>query len=237
MCTQIGIRVHASLPTGATLQDWYGMRKASHSFVVDKTLFPRLFSALKLLGQEIHEVPIPIGWEACRKSFLHIATICGRREEAELLLGQITQQVQQKHVYYQKIFSQKKVALVTRMRNSYRIDSISRHGLGIYDAFVELGMDITILIQGARDQKIQESYRTQLQEKGIDAPFLVFDSPFSLTALLQKERFDMICVNDQGRICAEEARTPHIDPSVVGGGFYSLFRNWNDIERCLLGGH
>jgi len=232
----MGIHVQGCYPVNASADDWLRIRQATHTFVVDPGMFPRLLECLRSNGQEIHEIPAPIGSRHCLEAIDTIAKACGRQEQANRLTAPIREQLEAEARTLKQDWAGKRFAVVTRMRNSYQIQSVSSYGLGHLPAFLDTGMAVSLLIQGAPDQSVQDSYREILDAMGFSIPFHMFSSPFELEELLKKHRFDAICVADQGRHAARNAETPSIDPNRLQPGLCNVLSNLKLIDDCLSRG-
>ena len=231
ICQSLGISVQASFPEKASTDDWLRMREAEHSFVVDPGMFPRLIAALESFDQLIHEIPFPMGLEASMQIIEKIAFVCHKEEQARQLLEPLRDILHRTTQPYYQAWKGKKFAVVTRMRNSYQLQSVSHNGLGHLPAILEMGMPVSLLIQGAPDPKIRDSYQEILAKQGFSIPFYIFSSPFELEILLNEHQFDGICVADQGRHAAHASGTPLIDPGELQSGLIGVKENAQLIEK------
>ena len=233
LCLSLGIPIQASFPEGASTDDWLSIRQAKYSFVVDPQMFPRLISTLKSFGQEIHEIAVPMGVKASFGVIEQIATVCHRQEQAMKLLAPLRGILQSITQGYLHAWRGKRFAVVIRMRNSYQIQSVAHHGLGHLPAILELGMEVSLLIQGAPDPKIREAYQAILEQQGFAIPFYIFSSPFELEELLMEHQFAGVCVADQGRHAAHSSGTPSIDPNELQSGLIGIKKNIQLMDERL----
>ena len=78
-----GLRVIANYPSGASLDDWRAIKFPKASFVADRSLYPRLVGILEESGQEVVEVPLPVGVGQTDRVYEAIGRVMGR-EDAEI---------------------------------------------------------------------------------------------------------------------------------------------------------
>jgi len=202
-----GVNVRASLPQGATWDDWMAVRQAAVTAVVDRSMFPRVLSLLEDGGQRIVEVPQPVGVEACRQLY------AGLDEATDgALAGVVERELSQAQSALEATRIQgRRVGIAIRMLNAYKVEALVHQGLGEVPAFLEAGLDVELLIQGAPDPDAEKAFAAALDARGFGhLPRHIFPGPWALPALLKQQRYDLVSIADSSHHAALEADVPYL---------------------------
>ena len=218
-------------PEKASLDDWRQIKHATHSFMLDIEMFPKLKRVLEEWKQRILPIPPPFGLSSTVIALQRICEEHSRQKELGVFLDDILPLLREERQKMRAYCTGKSMALVIRMRNSNRIQAIALQGLGLYWMFEELGYDIHILIQGATDAAVQDAYAQNIKDYGIQAKCTVFSSPFELRKTLQTENFELICIADQGIEAARGTKAKIVQPEQFQIGLWGAFENWKLLRR------
>lgn len=222
-----------SFPEQASLDNWKQLQAAKATFLTDTAIFPRFLKKMAASGAPAIEIPVPVGLESTEKMLLNIARFCERESEAKTLLQQILPRLNTELREIQKQYEGKTFALILRMRNTVQLDAIAQGGLGMIPFVRELGGRLTLYIQGAPDPEVKEAYQRILQEKGIQLPFFIFSSPYSLSEMLKQEQYSLVFGPDQGAQAAARAGRAYLDFGNLTSGFSGLRKNWTLVAEAM----
>lgn len=207
----VGRTMRASFPDQASMTDWRTMGRASHTFLSDPAMFPKLQERLRGVGQQVIAAPLPFG----RASTLDLYRAV---DQALDLDGALLAAVSEADAAAEDAIAEfaarhggKGIAIAIRMRNTYRSDVVARGGLGQLPAFAELGLQPTLLVQGAPDPDVVEVYRAWLDDRGVEAPMKIFGGPYELEQTLRSGDFHLCSVADHGMHQVRAAGIPAID--------------------------
>ena len=227
-----GVRFRGSFPEGASMDDWRAMGRSRHCFASDLAMFPKLVKRLEDRGQRVIETPMPFGLRASEAFYRVIDQALGERDILAGLRSELTA-AQDAVAEFRAAYTGKRLGLTLRMRNTYRSDVIAQDGLGQLDAFLELGFDVTLLIQGAPDPDVVDATAALLAARGVALPFQMFPGPFQLREFLEAGRYDLACVADHGLQAARLAGTPAIDTVAMQPFLGAVPRNLARIRALL----
>lgn len=203
-----GLELVGNFPYGVTLDDWRAIRFARATFTVDRSLYPKLVTTLEQAGQEVIEVPLPVGVSATTRFYEAIA----RRYDAEQAitgaLAAAREHAQAAVDAFRIRHGGTRIAIGLRMLNNYETDQLASHGLGDYHLFVELGFVPTLLIQGPPEKK--ERFARLFERHGIGDAFEMFSEPWDLAPHLGGDRYDICYMADHARTEARKAGVPHL---------------------------
>ena len=228
-----GVSVRAALPQGASWEDWMAVRGAATTVLVDRSMFPRLLGVLEGGGQEIVEVPPPVGLQACRTLYEALdaaadgclmPVVAPELEAAQSALDDAD-------------FSGKRIGVAIRMLNAYKVDALVHQGLGEVPAFLEAGLEVELLIQGAPDEDARAAFDAALEEGGFGhLTRHIFFGPFALPELLKKQRYDIVSIADSSHHAALEAEVPYLPTGALQPYLSGVAANLRMLSQRLGGG-
>jgi nitrogenase molybdenum-iron protein alpha/beta subunit len=201
-----GVEVNGAFPEGASITEWRAIRHAGHAMVVDTSMYPKLIDVLRSHGMGITEVPLPVGLGPSSRFYGAVATATGidlsdalepLQTLAEAALARARTQL-----------AGLRVGVTIRMLANYNSDNLAYEGIGEVEALQEMGLDVTLLVQGPPEAKARESFGEGLRARGCDLPFDVFGGPWILAEHLQRGRFDLVICSDTVRNEARAVSVP-----------------------------
>jgi len=208
--SEAGLAVIANAPYGADLDVWRSSTFARKTFVADKRLYPRLFKVLEDSGQEIVEVPLPIGVKQTEEFYRIIAREFAVEKIMEEIIADRRARAQEKLEAFAKRVNGIKMAMGIRMLNNYRADQLAYEGLGDVEALAEMGFDIKLLVQGPPEERMRQKFVETFEELGCTLPFDIFPEPWGIGQRLKDGGFDAAYLADHCRMEAHEANVPMV---------------------------
>ena len=185
MVKDLGLTIGGIYPNGTSFSDWQRIGEAEKSFVVDASAFPRLTAHLESLGQEVLEVPLPIGLQQSRRFYEIMGTAVGKGEEVAILLEERSREASAEIDAIRKELNGFPMAMAIRMLNTYRSDQLAYDGLGDFALLKECGLRVALFVQGPPEEK--PAFVETLQERyGIQDPVEVFPGPWLLGERLRE---------------------------------------------------
>lgn len=206
LLADVGLTVQSFLPHGAALSDWQQILRAGHSFVVDRRVFPRLLDTLTEQGQQVHDVPLPVGWQATRRFYEAIGEATGTSEALRARLDQEQATHEPAIAAFRQRYGGARLGFAIRILNTSQVDQIVQDGLGDLTHLLELGLAVELLIQGPPEEG--ERFAARLATRGIRVPSRPFRGPFDLGEALQAGGYDAVIVPDSNRNIARRAGLP-----------------------------
>jgi nitrogenase molybdenum-iron protein alpha/beta subunit len=192
----IGLHLNATVPTGATLDDWVKLPSGGLSLVVDKAIFGDLLGLLDRPGHRAVEMEQPHGIARMDAFYRDLAREAGRDlgDRLEALPERVEALESLKDA--QRRYGGKRLAYGIGSHHNFRPDQLAMEGLGLLPMFVEMGFDIEILIQERDQPEVHKRIRRNLEALGVDVPYHVFNEPAVLAPVLAEGRFDLAYVAD-----------------------------------------
>lgn len=184
----------ADFPDGARLQDWKRLTHCEHVVVSDRSMFPRLIERVEKAGSTITEVPLPYGLEQTRAVYDHFKNLSDT--PLKPAHGTLQAKAEAAIENFRSRWVGARMAVTVRMYNSNHYGMVARGGLGHVRLFTELGLDVTVLIQGSPDPSTRSIWTDLLAEHELDVSFDIFPGPYALTECLTQGQFQFACVAD-----------------------------------------
>ncbi len=207
---QLGMEVNGLYPFGTSLADWRAIGLAGVSVVVDRELYPRLVERLVEMGQDVIEVPLPVGLEQSERFYRLIAEAFGKQQRLEEELAGCRDDARAALESFRRRWSGVRLAMGIRLLNNYRADQLAYEGLGDAWALAEMGLDLTLMVQGPPEQEARKRFAERLGQLGCELPFEVFPDPWNLSERLAAGAFDVAYLADHSREEAAKAGVPMI---------------------------
>jgi nitrogenase molybdenum-iron protein alpha/beta subunit len=229
-----GLDVVANYPRTSSLEAWRAIRFAKASFVADRSLYPKLTKVLEDSGQIVCDVPLPTGLDQTRRFYAAIAEIYGVQDRMAAATAQIEEEASTALDAFRKKYAGLRVAMGLRMLNNYEADQLAYQGLGDHRAMVELGFDLTVMVQGPPDKR--DKFERMFEAHGIDVPFEMFAEPWTLSERLGGGRFDAAYLADHCRGECRKAGVPHIVSRELDPFFAGVPGNLRFLDRVLSRG-
>jgi len=208
--SEVGLNVIGNLPYGANLDVWRSLQHASATFVADRRLYPKMFNVLEGFGQEIVEVPLPIGVKQTNGFY----EIIGRHFGLEKEIKEAVAERKAKAVAELEKFSGRvngiHMAMGLRMLNNYRADQLAYEGLGDVEAIKEMGFDLKLLVQGPPEDRFRARFEETFNQLGCTLPFDIFPEPWGISKRLKEGGYEAAYLADHCRNEAREANVPMV---------------------------
>jgi hypothetical protein len=204
----LGLQVNGFFPHGASLDHWQSIARASTTFAVDRTVYPRLVKRLRALGQEVHDVRLPIGLAATEAFYREIAARFGAEGALEEAIGPRLVTARAAVEAFRSEHGGLKLGMAMRMLNTYQVDRLVQDGLGDVDHLRELGFDVHLFIQGPPEEG--PKFEERLRERGVNLPVQAFPGPWVLAEFLQRAGCAVCHVPDSSRNLVRRAGIPMI---------------------------
>lgn len=228
-----GIEVNGQYPEGASITEWRAIRHATHSFVVDTGMFPRLMKVLAGHGQSLHEIPLPIGLSGSLAFYESVGVASGRTTEIREAIAPWVAPAQASVGAFVAEHGGLRLAVAIRMLNNYRTEVLAYDGLGELPALIELGFEIELLVQGPPEADAQAAFRETLDKRGCTLPFSVFPGPYALADMLRQGRYDLCVVADSSRDAAHQAGVPMLSTRELAPWLGGVEANVAHVRRAL----
>ncbi len=230
---ELGLEVNGIYPYGASLDEWRSIGCAGTSFVVDRRLYPRLCGRLEGKGQQIVEIPLPVGLAQTDRFYRIIAEACDLGGKLDEYLREQGRRARTLLDAFGKRRGQLRMAMGIRLLNNYRPDQLAYEGLGDALALAEMGLDLTLLVQGPPEERSRKEFQRQLESLGCELPFEVFPDPWSLSERLREGRYDLAYLADHSREEAAKAGVPMMVSRGLAPFFSGIPQNLAALDRLL----
>jgi nitrogenase molybdenum-iron protein alpha/beta subunit len=228
-----GLEVNGAYPFDATLNDWRTIGRAAASFVADRSLYPRLVKRLEEYGQQVLDVPLPVGLENTTEFYRIIGTAFSVEKQLDQAMSGPFEGLQRQIDAFRRRRGGTRMAVGIRMLNNYRADQLAYEGLGDINALREMGFEIKLFIQGPPEEESQKQFASSLKQLGCHLPFEVFPDPWSLGERLRGAGFEVAYLADHSREEARKAGVPMITSRGLAPFFEGIPSNLILIERLL----
>jgi nitrogenase molybdenum-iron protein alpha/beta subunit len=229
---EVGLTVVSNFPHDASFRDWGAITYAKASFVADTTLYPRLMTTLREAGQEIVSIPLPVGLSQTDAFYTAIGETFGCLDAIRAATAK-RREVAAAHI--ERIKSRwggMRLAMGLRMLNNYSADQLAYGGMGDLAALVELGFDMTLLVQGPPEKR--DRFQAMFDRLGMNYPFKVFPEPWNMSEHLTAGGFQVAYLADHCRAEARKAGVPMIVSRDFEPFYSGVAGNLEHLERTLL---
>ena len=170
---------HGEFPNQSFFANWDHQHAPEKSFVVDASTFPKLTETLGSQGHEILEIPLPVGVQQTTRFYEQIGDAFDIRDKLEELIAQKRDTALHMTHDFRSRVEGFPIAMAIRMLNTYRSDQLAYDGLVDYVLLKELGLRVTLFIQGPPEEK--SAFESTLKTKyGVEDPVEVFPGPWVL---------------------------------------------------------
>lgn len=229
---QVGLHKVGNYPSDCSLDDWQAITFASATFILDRSLYPRLINVLEDAGQDCIEVPLPVGVEQTLAFYRAIGKAFDLEEAIMEAVQPMAEEARKKVNAFKAQYGGKRLAFGMRMNNNYASDQLAHQGLGDYHHMLELGFNPTLLVQGPPEKK--ERFKRMFETRGIQHDFHMFSEPWTISEHIDGDRYDLAYLADH---CRAEARKAGV-PLLVNRGLVPFFEgidyNLRHVEQILL---
>jgi len=207
-----GVTVNGLYPNQTRFDAWQRIHHATHSFVVDSSTVPRLTEALRSGGQQVHDVPVPIGLYQTGRYYGLVGDRLGCTEAVQAATAAVARAHDDAWLALKARLTGRVVALCIRMLKTHRTDLLAYEGLGPLELLRGLGMEVVVLVQGPPEAR--ETFRARLEALGhADLRMEVFRGPWELGVVATDVGADAVVCSDVARKVVEEAGLPMISSS------------------------
>lgn len=227
-----GLHLIGSYPEASSLSAWRVIHHAAATFVADRSLYPKFVGTLEARGQQVVQVPLPIGLGPTLALYDVIGQSTGRAEEVAAAIAPLREHAETSIAAFRERFAGMKLAYGVRMVNNYQADLLAYGGLGDYHALMELGFDVTLLVQGPPDKR--DKFKKMFERRGVDLPFEMFLEPWVLGDILRDGQFDLACVADHVRNEASKAGVPMIVSRALHPWLTGVPHTTVELSRILV---
>jgi hypothetical protein len=204
----LGLEVNGFFPEGASLDHWRSISQAAVTFVVDRTMFPRLARRLGGYGQEVVDTQLPVGIEATENFYRHVAQTFDCTPRLDAVLGARLGAARAQAATFREAYGGVKLGMAIRMLNTYQVDRLVQDGMGDVSHLRELGFDVHLFIQGPLEEGPR--FEARLRDKGVDLPVQAFPGPWRLADYLREAQCQVCYVPDSSRNLVRRAGIPMI---------------------------
>jgi nitrogenase molybdenum-iron protein alpha/beta subunit len=229
---EAGIDVNGCYPDGVSIAEWRAIRHASHAFVVDTTMYPRLLKRLREHGQAIAEVPMPVGLAATRRFYTLVGEAMGRAAEVEAALAPLVAAGEAALAGLRTEIAGVRVGVTVRMLANYNADNLAYEGLGEVEALQEMGLDVHLFVQGPPEESAQRAFAEALRQR-TELPFTVFPGPWRLAEFLQAAGCQLAVTSDTVRNEAKAAGVPMLTTRSLRPYLGAIPANVELVRRTL----
>lgn len=231
---QLGILVHGHYPEHVDFAGWRRIGLAERSFVVDSQTLPRLTAVLEAHGQQVDEVPLPLGLYHTERFYSLIASRMGvEPAKLDALLEPLIAEHVPAHRALSARVAGRRVALCIRMLKTHRSDLLAYEGLACLELLRGLGFEVQIFVQGPPEERAREAFARRLAELGYaDIPFDVFRGPWELGERLRAGGFELSIMSDVARNVVEGVGIPMISSQSWRPFFQGVAHNLALLDRA-----
>jgi nitrogenase molybdenum-iron protein alpha/beta subunit len=226
-----GLRLLGNYPQATSLDQWRWITWAKHGFVADRSLYPKLVRRLEAAGQSVHEVPLPIGVKQSLDVYRSFGEATGRTAAIEEAVAPLAQAAEHALADFRARYGGLRMAYAIRMNNNYDADELAYQGLGDFFALDELGLEMTLLVQGPPDKR--DRFEKMFERRGIKLPFEMFLEPWVMADLLQAGGYDVAYLADHCRNEANKAGVPMIPTRTLDPWLGGALRNLQRFDHLL----
>lgn len=228
----VDIHVAGLYPFEADLRGWRSIAYAAVNVVADRRIYPRLLARLEQdHAMPSVEVPLPIGLEQSLQFYRAIGKFFDVWEPLERALEPQVAAARARVKAFRAQTGVTRVAMGIRMLNNYQADQLAYQGLGDVEALVELGFDLTLLIQGPPEERPR--FEEMLAALGVTLPIHVFPSPWNLAPLLIEGGYHVAYLADHSWEEAQKAGVPMIKSRGLAPLLAGVERNLNVLTELL----
>ncbi|MFM2160592.1 MAG: hypothetical protein RLZZ383_104 [Pseudomonadota bacterium] len=226
-----GLRLLGNYPQATSLDQWRWITWARNGFVADRSLYPKLVRRLEAAGQAIHEVPLPIGIRQSLEVYRLFGEATGRAEAIASVVAPLAEAAERALAEFRARYGGLRMAYAIRMNNNYDADELAYQGLGDFFALDELGLEMTLLVQGPPDKR--DRFEKMFERRGIRLPFEMFLEPWVMADLLQAGGYDVAYLADHCRNEATKAGVPMIPTRTLEPWLDGAVRNLQRFDHLL----
>lgn len=227
-----GVRLVGLYPDAPDLAAWRRLSRTDLIAVADERLYPRLLEVARVRhGIATVEVPLPVGLGQSMTFYQRIGERLGVARALEAAVARERARAEQALARFRRRAVGLRLALGIRMLNNYRADQLAYDGLGDAEAFAEVGLETTLLIQGPPEGAPR--FAAMLERLGCALPFRVFPSPWNLAPLLAEGRYDVAYLADHAREEARKVGLPMIESRTMAPFLRGVGRNLARLEALL----
>jgi len=225
-----GVPVNGLYPNQTRFDAWQSIHDAAHSFVVDTSTVPRLSQSLRDGGQQVHDVPVPIGLYQTTRYYGLVGDRLGRLEAIESATAGLARAHEARWLTLKARLAGRVIAMGIRMLKTHRTDLLAYEGLGALEMLRGLGMEVVVLVQGPPEAR--ETFRARLEALGhAEQRMEVFRGPWELGQVATEVGADAVVCSDVARKVVEEAGLPMISSSAWRPFYAGIPHNLDLLER------
>ena len=228
-----GRRLNCTYPAAASLDDWQRLDLADVNLLVDASMYPKLTELLRASRRTCHDVPLPIGCEQTSAFYRATGAALGERAAVERAAHAWAEKAATGVADFKRRHAGLRLAAGLRMANFSSPAQLARDGLAEISAFTELGLQVTLLIQGPPEVKGRSYFQARLSELGCELPSIVFAEPGELAEHLGSGRFDLAYLRDHARQYTERAGLPLISAGRLQPLFGGVLENLKTLTRAV----
>ncbi len=226
------LRLAAELPSRTSVERWKLVASASTHVVADRRMFPRLMGRLEQSGSLL-ELPPPVGVGPTRQFYTAIldsfSTSNGPLAEME---GEATLAVTR----LAEPLRGRKVAYILGSSKNYEAGSLALEGMGDLAAFLEMGMEVVVMVQERETDDGLSKIGGRLSQLGFDLPFVAFNDPVVLPEALARDDFSLVYGPDHLSNQARLAGIAFLKQGRMRPGFAGMLHNVKMVIGSLSSG-
>lgn len=231
----VGVRLNGVYPNDTRLEDWQRLPAATATCVVDLSMYRKLKRALQKLGQQVVDVPMPLGLDGTAAFYTAVAACQGVSAEAvAAALAPERARLLPLVEGFAARAQGRRIALCVRMLKTHRVELLAHGGLFPYGLLRELGFAVEVLIQGPTEDHARARYRALLDKHGLDdVPLTPFPGPWKLGEVLRAGGVEGAIMSDVARNVVEEVGLPWVSTGDLKPGLAGMHANLELMERLL----
>jgi len=226
-----GLTVVGNYPGAATLRQWQAISFAKATYIADTSIYRKLVGQLRAHGQEIVEIPLPVGYDQTKIFYDAIGCQHGVSDRVQAAYEEAAFGASARVTGFKARWGGLRLAMGLRMLNNYAADQVAFHGLGDYRALSELGFEITVMVQGPPDRR--DRFAEMFARRGMHHPFEIFPEPWNLSEYIGGDRFDVAYLADHCRTEARKAGVKMIVSRELSPYFDGVADNLHRLDRML----
>lgn len=221
----MGAPLVAELPGRASEEQWAAGAKASLLVVSDSDAWPGVTDLLAGNGTKILESPPPVGAAAATRFFDSINKAVDGTGGHTDQFAELWDRAGASMAPQADRLRGRKVAYCIGSIKNYEAGQLALEGLGDIPAFVDLGMEVEVLVQERDDQQSHERVQRNLAALGIDLPYRNFNDPGVLGEALKAGDFDLAYCQDHLKGQAMQAGLPYVRFGAMRPGAAGMVTN------------
>lgn len=223
---RMGVTVNAAPTVGDPPGVWGSLGTAAVNVTTDRRLFSRIADEMESdLGIPCVEVAPPYGVQATRTVHEVVARQLGLGPEVMKSVADASAPADVALQEASSLLRGTRLGYHLAGRKDFSLDVVVREGLSVVGMFMELGMDVHLLMQGSTEGRAGERVQRMLAGYGLDLPLRSVPDRVSVTRAIEELRLDAIHCSASLHEEVSRAGVPLIPLGSMQPGFQGLVHN------------